>query len=260
MPKTLPTLRSFSIALLFLCLLCSVSTTTLHAQKQKPTHWLYAQENASFNKQLHSFGYAIGIRRTSFYVSAGFVRGFDKQFLSADQRDDDKAKQKISDSPTIFISPKPANSYLERCNSNYTGNQYRLGFSTFLRRNDTLDRVDFSGPFAGIEAVYIQQTETQEITYKANDTEDRYYYSGSHTFISWGAASHIGWQFVLAKQRLYIKPAIVVPFYYPLISEYNINSPFTGIKYEGMVRISWRLNKAGEQTSGEGKAKVREKI
>ncbi len=249
--------RLFFNAVFALLLVCI--SNTLFAQKQKPAHWLYAQENASYNKQLHAFGYGIGIRRSTFYVSAGFVRGFDKQFISADQRDDDKAKQKISDSPTISVSPKPANSYLERCNSNYTGNQYRLGFSTFLRRNDTLDRKAFSGPFAGIEVVYIQQNETQEITYKRNDSEERFYYAGKHTFKTWGAASHIGWQFVLAKQRLYIKPAIVIPFYYPLISEYNLNSPFTGIKYEGMVRVSWRINKA-EETSGEGKAKVREKI
>jgi hypothetical protein len=250
-------LRS-SLRFPLLAILLSI-TGLLQAQKQKPTHWIYAQENASYNKQLHAVGYAIGLRRTAFYLSAGIVRGFDNQFLSADQRDDDKAKQKISDSPTINIGRKPTNSYLERCNSTYTGNQYRIGFSTFLRRNDTLDRKAYSGPFAGIEVVYIQQNESQEITYKSNDTEERFYYAGKHTFKTWGAASHIGWQFVLAKQRLYIKPAIVIPFYYPLISEYNLNSPFTGIKYEGMVRVSWRLNKA-EETSGEGKAKVREKI
>jgi hypothetical protein len=229
--------------------------------QQKVFHFLYVHQAASLTKQTTMGGYSIGYRRVTYNLSAGYARGTDHQHINPDQVDNNKLQGELSSSAVVFPDPKPMNSYLEDVNSKYEGPQVRLGITCFLRRNDTLGRRPFSGPHAGLEASYMRVTEMQTVTYKSETSEQRWVYDGGNRFHAVGAVSHIGWQFALLHDRLYLDTRFVVPFLYPFTDEPNVNSPFAGTKYEFQVSAAWHIGwKNTDELQSGPKEKVREKI
>ncbi|MEO5644022.1 MAG: hypothetical protein ABIQ40_13000 [Bacteroidia bacterium] len=212
-------------------------------------------------KDIYMLGYDLGIRKMCFSVSGGFGTGNDNQFLEDGQMDDGLVVQKVKGSQTVYPAMIPANAYLESCNSGYKIQQLRLGFTVFIRKNDTLDRHPLTGPHFGVEAMFSKIIESQTVTYKSDFDETRLSYSGINTFNALGAGTHFGWQFAFFKEHLYIDMRAVIPFYYPFMEEPNLNSPFAGNKYELQGSIGWHFYhvKKTQQTNGDGE-KVREKI
>lgn len=227
------------------------------------SHFIYVHEAGALNKQISMGGYAIGFNRVIISANYGIAKGTDYQFLSADKLNDNKAQGQVNGSQTVEPSPYPTGMYLEECDSRYSGNQYRLGFTAFIRRNDTLGRHAFTGPHIGLDAVYMTISEDQHITYKSETDDTRLHYSGIHNFNAVGAATHVGWQFAFFKDHLYLDLRAVVPFYYPFMEDPNLNSPFAGTKYEFQAGLAWRFGKRQEkedEVKDAGKGKVRDKI
>lgn len=246
-------MKKVCIFLLFL-----FSAQFLPAQR---SHFIYVQQGAGLSKQWTAGGYAIGWRRICFNVGAGVGNGTDHQFLRADQVNDEKAKQQINTSPTFEPAPYPYGTYLEETNATYNVKQARIGFTVFLRKNDTLDRHPFSGPFAGVELVYLRTDESQTLTYKSPTDETRFSFAATHHFSEIGAVTHVGWQFAFLHDHLYANASFTIPFYYPFIKDPNLNSPFAGTKYEARVGLAWRFGKdADAEQKGTPQGKVREKI
>jgi len=233
----------------------------LSAQERKVFHFLYVHESAALNKQTTSGGYSIGYRRAMYNLSIGYAKGTDHQYLPPDQVGNNKLQGELSSSAVIDPNPKPANSYLEDVNSTYFGPQVRLGITCFLRRNDTLSRHPFSGPHAGQEASYMDVSERQTVIYKSEVSDQRWEFSGANRFHAVGAVSHIGWQFALLHNRLYLDARFVVPFLFPFTDDPNINSPFAGTKYEFQVSAAWHIGWGKrENVDSNTEGKVREKI
>jgi hypothetical protein len=248
-------MKQFRLSLLFV-FLCG-----LLAAQTKISHFVFYHQAAGLDKMIYTGGYSFGYNRICFTFSGGYGKGTDNRFLSADQLGDAKAVQKIKSSLSFEPDPYPTGYYLEEIKSSYSGKQVRLGFTVFLRRNDTLGRHPFSGLHAGVEAVYMAVHEEQSATYKSMTDESRLLYSATHHFNAVGAVTHLGWQFVLLHDHLYLDFRAAIPFYYPFMAEPNLNSPFAGIKYEGEVGIVWRFSKRmEEQDKGAPQGKVRDKI
>lgn len=228
----------------------------------KVFHFLYAHYATAPNKSIYMGGYSIGYRRVTYNFSAGYANGSDHQYLPPDQLDNNQLKGELSSSAVIDPDPKPANSYLEDVSSLYEGPMARVGFTCFLRRNDTLGRHPFSGPHAGLEASYMRVTERQTVIYKSETGEERWTYDGGNRFHSLGAATHIGWQFALLHDRLYLDARFVIPFLYPFTDDPNINSPFAGTRYEFQASMAWHIGwgKSAKEPENDGGPKVRDKI
>jgi hypothetical protein len=230
------------------------------ASAQGVSHFVYFHQAAALNKQISMGSYAFGWRRICFNVVGGVAKGTDDQFLGPDQLNDSKAKQKIRASQTIDPENRPANSYLESCNSTYSGNQVRFGFTLFLRRDDTLGRHPFTGLHVGVDAVYMFTHETQTVVYKSESDETRNTFSGSHSYSEIGAATHVGYQVALFNERLYIDLRAVIPFYYPFMPDPNLNSPFAGTKYEAQIGIGWHFTGRKKDVKDDAKEHVRKQI
>ncbi|MDQ3108490.1 MAG: hypothetical protein M3R17_01225 [Bacteroidota bacterium] len=245
--------RNFVIAFLF--------TIALPASAQKFTHIAKAHYVKFTSKEIYMLGYDVGIRRMCFSVSGGFGKGTDNQFLQASQINNGKEVQKVRGSQTIYPSVLPSDTYLESCVSDYKLQQLRVGFTVFIRRNDTLGRHPCTGLHFGVEAMYSKIIESQTVVYKSDFDETRISYSGVNKFNAFGAGTHIGWQFAFFSERLYIDLRAVIPFYYPFMNEPNLNSPFAGNKYELQGSIGWHFYRVKKEVQPEGDGgKVREKI
>lgn len=231
---------------------------SIHAQ-DKPFHFLYAHYATALHKSIYMGGYSIGYHRVMYNSSFGYANGSEHQFLPADQMDNHQLRAEVGSSAVIDPNPRPPDSYLEEVTSYYKGPQVRLGFTCFLRHNDTLGRHPFTGPHAGIDATYMRVTEMQTVIFKSETSEQRWKYSGGRRFHALGAASHIGWQFALLNGRLYLDARFVVPFLYPFVEEPNVNSPFAGTRYEFQASAAWHIGWGSAPESGTG-GKVREKI
>ena len=206
-------------------------------------------------------GYSIGYRRVMYNFSAGYANGSDYQFLPADQVGNNQLEGEVSASAFIFPNPRPMDSYLEEVSTKYEGPQARLGFTCFLRRNDTLGRSPFTGPHAGLDASYMRVTEMQTVVYKSETSEVRWTYDEGRRFHAFGAASHLGWQFAFLHDRLYLDARFVVPFLYPFVDEPNVNSPFAGTRYEFQASVAWHIGWGKSNALEDGpEKKVREKI
>jgi hypothetical protein len=231
------------------------------ATAQKFTH-LGKLHYAKFtSKEIYMLGYDVGIRRMCFSVSGGFGSGTDNQFLKAIDIDNGKEIQKVRGSQTVYPQMLPGNTYLESCVSDYKVQQLRVGFTVFIRKNDTLGRHPLTGPHFGVEAMYSKITESQTVVYKSDFDEARFTYAGVNKFTAFGAGSHVGWQFAFFKERLYIDLRAVIPFYYPFMPEPNLNSPFAGNKYELQGSIGWHFYRVKKTADPDGDGeKVREKI
>jgi hypothetical protein len=231
------------------------------AMAQQFTHIAKVHYAKFTSKDIYMLGYDLGIRRMCFSVSGGFGTGVDKEFLTPEQVDDQRAIQKVRGSQTIFPAHIPSMTYLESTVSDYKVQQFRVGFIAFIRRNDTLGRHPCTGPHFGVEAMYSRITESQTVVYKSEVDDNRYTYSGVNKFIALGAGTHVGWQFAFFKEHLYVDLRAVIPFYYPFMTEPNLRSPFAGNKYEIQASIGWHFYrvKKDEQPQGEGD-KVRQKI
>lgn len=238
-----------------------IFTLSLPAQ-HKVYHFLYANYSASLNKQTYWVGYSLGYRRVTYNLSYGFGKGNDHQHLNPEDVGNNQKEGELSSSNVIDLSPKPPDSYLEDVNSEYSGPMVRLGITCFLRRNDTLGRHPFTGPHAGLEANAMYVSEKQVVTYKANSTEDRWMFEQGRYFRALGAATHIGWQFAFLHDRLYVDARFVIPFLYPFIEEPNVNSPFAGTKYEGMICLAWHIGWGSSDPKPEDTdaPKVRDKL
>lgn len=230
--------------------------------QNKVFHFLYGHYATAKQKSVYMGGYSIGYRRAMYNFSFGYGNGSDHQFLPADQVGNNQLEGELSSSSVIDPDPKPSNSYLERVDSYYTGPQARIGFTCFLRRNDTLGRHPFSGPHAGLDASYMRVTEMQTVVYKSELGEDRWTYDQGRRFHALGAASHIGWQFAFLHERLYLDARFVVPFLYPFVEEPNVNSPFAGTRYEFQASVAWHIGwgKGEEKPENGTGPKVRDKI
>lgn len=235
-------------------------TFALHAQK--PFHFLYAHYGASLNKQTYWVGYSFGYHRVTYNINYGFGNGTDHQHLNPEDIGNNQKEGELSSSNVIDLDPKPANSYLEDVNSEYSGPQLRLGLTCFLRRNDTLGRHPFTGPHAGLEASGMYVTERQVVIYKSETTDQRWMFEQGRRFRAVGAATHIGWQFAMLHDRLYIDTRFVIPFLYPLVDEPNVNSPFAGTRYEFMLSLAWHIGWGSTNPKPEDQEapKVRDKI
>lgn len=207
-------------------------------------------------------GYEIGSHKISYHLCGGVGNGTDLQYVSPENANDPAKVEDVRTSQSFFPEPKPEDSYLERCNSNYTIKQIRLGFTVYIRRNDTLGRHPFTGPHFGIEAMYSRITETQTVTYKSNSSDTRFTYTGISTFPAIGAGTHVGWQFAFFKEHLYLDLRAVIPFYFPFVQEPNLNSPFAGNKWEAQVSLGWRFHRDDHQEKVDdgGKGKVRQTL
>lgn len=244
-------------------LTCFVFLLFLEGNAQnKVFHFLYAHYSTAPNKSTYMGGYSVGYRRVTYNFSAGYGNGSDHQFLPADQIDNNQLQSELSSSAVIEPDHKPMNSYLEEVTSAYEGPQARLGFTCFLRRNDTLGRHPFSGPHAGLEASYMRVTERQTVIYKSETSEQRWVYSGGNRFNAVGAVTHVGWQFALLHERLYLDARFVIPFLYPLTEDPNVNSPFAGTRYEFQASMAWHIGwgKSDKETENADGPKVRDKI
>jgi hypothetical protein len=246
-------IRSFLFALIF--------ALPLPASAQKFTHIAKAHYVKFTNKDIYMLGYDVGIRRMCFSISGGFGKGVDHRFLEASQIDNNREIQKVKGSQTVYPARIPSNTYLESCNSDYKLQQLRLGFTIFIRNNDTLNRHPCTGAHFGVEPMYSRITESQTVVYKSDFDETRFEYSGINTFNAFGVGTHVGWQFSFFQERLYVDLRAVIPFYYPFMDEPNLNSPFAGNKYELQGSIGWHFyrGKKDEVQEGDG-GKVRDKI
>lgn len=245
--------RSFLFVLLF--------AFALPVSAQKFTHIAKAHYAKFTNKEIYMLGYDVGIRRMCFSVSGGFGKGVDNQFLEASQMNDGLEVQKVRGSQTVYPKTIPSNTYLESCASTYKVQQLRVGFTIFIRKNDTLDRHPCTGPHFGVEAMFSKIIESQTVVYKSDFDETRFQYSGVNKLNAFGAGTHVGWQFAFFKERLYIDLRAVIPFYYPFMNEPNLNSPFAGNKYEVQGSIGWHFYRAKREQEIEGDGgKVRDKI
>ncbi len=235
--------------------------TALIVNTQALTHTTKVHFVGYNNKQIGMLGYELGIRRMSVNLSAGIGQGTDNQFLSSDKINDDLAKQKLNLSQTIFPKISPPFTYLEACNSTYKIEQLRLGFTIFVRRNDTLGRQASTGPHIGVEGMLTNIIESQSVTYKSNLDETRYIYSGINKFYTAGAATHFGWQFSFLKEHLYVDLLAAIVFYYPFITDINYNSPFAGNRIELQTSVGWRFNSTKQkQIKNSEKKQIRSKI
>jgi hypothetical protein len=230
--------------------------------QNKVYHFISAQYSTAPNKSLYMGGYSLGYRRVTYNFSYGYANGSDHQHLNPEDVGDNKKEGELSSSNVIDLDSKPPNSYLEDVNSLYEGPQARLGFTCFLRRNDTLGRHPFSGPHAGLEASYMHVMEKQTVIYKSETSEQRWTYDQGLRFPAVGAASTIGWQFALLHERLYLDASFVVPFLYPFTEIPNVNSPFAGTRYEFKATAAWHIGwgKSEEKIEDQDGAKVRDKI
>lgn len=229
--------------------------------QDKAYHFLYGHYATALNKSIYGGGYSIGYRRAMYGFSYGYANGSENQHINPDQVGDNQLEGELSSSAVIDPNPRPANSYLEDVQSYYEGPQARIGFTCFLRRNDTLGRHPFTGPHAGLDASYMRVTEMQTVTYKSETSDERWTYDQGRRFHALGAASHIGWQFALLHDRLYLDAQFVVPFLYPFVEEPNVNSPFAGTRYEFKASVAWHIGwgKTADPEEKEG-PKVRDKI
>ncbi len=245
--------RSFLFALIIL-----ISGTV---SAQQFTHLAKAHYARFTDKEIYMLGYDVGFRKMCFSVSGGFGKGTDNQFLDASEIDNGREVQKVRGSQTIFPARIPSNTYLESSMSDYKLQQLRVGFTVFVRRNDTLGRHPLTGLHFGVEAMFSKIIESQTVVYKSDFDETRYSYSGINKLNAFGAGSHVGWQFAFFKEHLYIDLRAVIPFYYPFVKDPNLNSPFAGNKYEIQVSVGWHFyrTKKDPEFDGEGE-KVREKI
>lgn len=258
--RTLKCSALIKSSFIFLLVIFAVESS---AQQRKVYHFLYGHYAKGLHKDTYLAGYSIGYKRAMYNVNYGFAKGTDNQFLPADQLDNNIIKGELSSSAVVEPDIKPAGSYLEAVDSEYEGYQWRAGLTVFLRRNDTLNRKAFSGPHAGIEGSLMNVTERQTVTYKSETSEQRWTYSGMNQFRAVGAVSHLGWQFALLHERLYLDVRAVVPFLYPLqVEDPNINSPFAGTKYEFQVSAAWHIGwgRHDKEPEGTDAPKVREKI
>jgi hypothetical protein len=229
--------------------------------QDKVYHFLYGHYATALHKSIYSVGYSVGYRRVTYNISYGLANGSDNQFLAPEDVGNNQLEGELSSSSVIDPDPKPMNSYLEEVDSKYNGPQVRLGFTCFLRRNDTLGRHPFTGPHAGLDASYMRVTEMQTVVYKSELGEDRWTYDQGRRFHALGAASHIGWQFAFLHDRLYVDARFVVPFLYPFVEEPNVNSPFAGTRYEFQASVAWHIGWGkSEEVEDKGGPKVREKI
>lgn len=244
-------LRRIYILVLLVCISAFVNAQISHTAK---LHYVKAA-----NKQIMMAGYEIGSHKISYHICGGIGDGTDNKFLSAENSTNQAAIRKVKDSQTVFPDPKPSDTYLESCQTNYKIQQLRIGFTVYVRRNDTLSRHPFTGPHFGVEAMFSSIRETQTVTYKSHSDETRYIFSGTNNFPAIGAGTHVGWQFAFFKEHLYIDLRAVIPFYFPFTSEPNLNSPFAGNKWEAQVSVGWRFHRddhADKAEDGE-KGKVR---
>lgn len=238
-----------------------VFALSLPASAQKFTHIAKAHYARFTDKEIYMLGYDLGIRRMCFSLSGGIGTGIDKQFLEASQINDGREVQKVRGSQTVFPRMIPSNTYLESCDSDYKLQQLRLGFTVFVRKNDTLGRHPSTGLHFGVEAMYSKLIESQTVVYKSDFDETRFTYSGVNHLYAFGAGSHIGWQFAFFKEHLYIDLRAVIPFYYPFMIDPNLNSPFAGNKYELQGSIGWHFYRVKKDQSPDGDGgKVRDKI
>ncbi len=247
-------IRKFYI---FLLLNCSAFLLPAQVDNLVKLHYVKAA-----NKQISMIGYEMGSHRINFNICGGIGNGIDDQSISPDDLNNGKAKEKIRESQTVYPVPLPPNSYLEHCVSNYKIQQVRIGFTVFVRRNDTLSRHPFTGPHFGVEAMYTNTSETQTVTYKSFSNETRNVYSATKHFPEIGAGTHVGWQFCFYKEHIYLDLRAVIPFYFPFTPEPNLNSPFAGNKWEAQVSIGWRFHKdeKNEKVKDQDKDQVRQKI
>ncbi len=230
--------------------------------QDKVYHFLYGHYATALHKSIYMGGYSIGYRRVMYNFSYGYANGSDYKFLAPEDVGNNQLEGELSSSSVIDPDPKPMNSYLEEVDSKYTGPQARMGFTCFLRRNDTLGRHAFSGPHAGLDASYMYVTEMQTVIYKSETSEQRWVYDQGRRFHALGAATHLGWQFALLNERLYLDARFVVPFLYPFVEEPNVNSPFAGTRYEFQASMAWHIGwgkSEPKQEDGTG-PKVRDKI
>jgi hypothetical protein len=231
----------------------------VHAQWDQSVKFHYVK---AANKQIYMAGYEIGSHKISYHICGGIGTGIDNQYVSPENSTDQAEIRKVKDSQTFIPDPKPANTYLERCKSDYKIKQLRIGFTVYVRRNDTLSRHPFTGPHFGVEAMYTQINETQTVTYKSKADETRYVYAVTNNFPAIGAGTHVGWQFAFFKEHLYIDLRAVIPFYFPFTFEPNLNSPFAGNKWEAQISIGWRFHTDNhtQKVDDGDKGKVRQGI
>lgn len=234
--------------------------TTEGFSQDKVYHFLYAHYATALHKSIYSGGYSIGYRRAMYNISYGYANGSQHLHLNPDQLGDNQLEGEMSSSSTIDPRPKPMNSYLEDVGSKYKGPQVRLGFTCFLRHNDTLGRHPFTGPHAGLDASYMYVMEYQTVIYKSKVSEDRWVYDQGRYFHALGATTHLGWQFAFLNERLYVDTRFVVPFLYPFVEEPNVNSPFAGTRYEFQVSAAWHIGWGKPDLEDGPGGKVREKI
>lgn len=227
---------------------------------QGVSHFIYVQAAAAQNKQMFLADYSFGYRRICFNLAGGTAKGTDDQFIAPENRNDDKAKEKIRASQTVEPQTFPSNSYLESCNSTYSGNQIRFGFTLFLRRDDTLGRHPFTGVHVGVDAAYMYTYESQSVTYKSQLDDTRNTFSGKHSYSEIGAVTHLGWQFALINEHLYIDVRAVIPFYYPFMANPNLNSPFTGTKYEAEICVGWHFKAKEAKPKDDPKGVIRHQL
>jgi len=230
--------------------------------QNKAYHFLYAHYSTAPNKSIYMGGYSIGYKRVTYNISYGYANGSDHQHLNPEDLGNNQLEGELSSSNVIELDSKPPNSYLEDVSTLYEGPQARVGFTCFLRRNDTLGRHPFTGPHAGLEASYMRVTERQTVTYKSETSEERWIYDEGNRFHAFGAASSIGWQLAMLNERLYIDASFVVPFLYPFTDVPNVNSPFAGTRYEFKASLAWHIGwgKAEKEPEDETGPKVRDKI
>ncbi len=228
---------------------------------QQFTHLAKAHYARFTDKEIYMLGYDVGFRKMCFSVSGGFGKGTDNQFLDASEINDGREVQKVRGSQTIFPARIPSNTYLESSMSDYKLQQLRVGFTVFVRRNDTLGRHPLTGLHFGVEAMFSKLIESQTVVYKSDFDETRHSYSGINKLNAFGAGSHVGWQFAFFKEHLYLDLRAVIPFYYPFVKDPNLSSPFAGNKYELQVSVGWHFYRAKKDPEFDGeREKVREKI
>jgi hypothetical protein len=193
------------------------------------------------NKQIGLGAYEFGWKRFCFSVGGGFAQGTDDQSLLDADVNNSAMKQKIRESQSIFPDNEPSHTHLEFVNSTYTGSQFRFGFSVFFRNNDTLARHPMTGPHIGAGFVYMITKEQQSVTYKADSSETEYFFTGVNNFHELGASTNIGWQFAMFRARLYFDLRACITFYYPFMTEPNLNSPFAGNRIELQAGLGWHF-------------------
>ncbi|MBI3511370.1 MAG: hypothetical protein HY064_11955 [Bacteroidetes bacterium] len=244
---------------IFLFFFLLIFQSSVHSQKY--TAFIKAHGVEGLNKSLAMGGIEAGHRRIVFDIDAGFGKGKDDESISASELSDQKKLEHINASLTFDPEPVPANSHIESCNTFYKTIQGRIGFTVYLRRNDTLGRHPFTGPHIGAQFVFANTIEMQDVIYRSDDELTAYSFSQTNNLTEIGAATHIGWQFAFFKEHLYFDLRAVIPFYYPFTSLPNVNSPFVGNKWEAQASIGWHFYRAAktkeEKTKDGGTGKVR---